>query len=189
MLPCSHISLEWIRNHISGLIGIPKWPPLSISEVINLIHCLKSGKAPGGDNITADLLKANLTGGLQSCFIIHLDWFYSLHPEGLGIGHNYCNFSKGLDLNQPSIAQSVLLSVISKICGSHLQRQLLDWLDLENMLEGEQTCFRAGHLIVDQGLILQLLSRQIYIKRWCTLCSFHLFQIIFWSHFTCWTTD
>uniref|UniRef100_A0A670J8Y1 Reverse transcriptase domain-containing protein n=1 Tax=Podarcis muralis TaxID=64176 RepID=A0A670J8Y1_PODMU len=136
-----------------------EWPPVTTEEIIGLIQSLKSGKAPGADNIPPEILKANVEWWAPVLAAL----FTSINqaaiiPEDWGLAIIIPIFKKGNRTEPANYRPISLLSIISKLYAAHLCDKLVEWMEREHILSEAQAGFRAKRSTIDQALILQHLA-------------------------------
>ena len=126
---------------------------ISMNEIKNAVKKLKNGKAPGGDNIPPEILKAHILYDLLNVIwkmeITPDEWKQVLLikvPKKGNLSH--CGNSRGI----------FLLSVSSKILTRIILERLKTALDVK--LRNEQAGFRFGRSCVDQIATLTIIVKQ-----------------------------
>lgn len=138
---------------------------ISLSEVKEAIHKLKSGKAFGIDNISAEFLKAAET--YISPFLVKLfnEIFNSgVFPDAWSKSIIIPLFKKG-DANNPENYRGIsLLSVISKVFTYILNKRLTSWAEEEHKICEEQAGFRKNYATTDHIFTLISMIRKCVYK-------------------------
>jgi hypothetical protein len=140
---------------------------ITIDEVKKAIRKLKSGKAPGLDEVSTDFLKA--TENIISPFLTKL--FNHLFNTGT-FPQDWCKsviiplFKKG-DMNLPGNYRGIsLLSCISKVFTSILNNRLYSWAEKEHKIGEEQAGFRKEHSTADHIFTLvSIIKKTLYNQR------------------------
>lgn len=143
-----------------------EWPPVTVAEVRRLIQALKYKKAPGADNISPELLKANIDwwAPVLATLFTSIDQT-AIIPEDWGLAIIVPIFKKGCKLDPANYRPISLLSIISKLYATHLREKFADWLEWEHILKEAQAGFRAHRSTLDQGLVLQHLAEKYTSKK------------------------
>lgn len=136
-------------------------------EVRSAIRKLKCGKAPGLDEISAEFLKSAETVVLP--FLTNL--FNALFENGL-FPEEWCRsviiplFKKG-DVNNPDNYRGIaLLSVISKVFTSILNRRLYTWAEDNQKISEEQAGFRKQYSTIDHiYTLVSMIRKCLYGRR------------------------
>jgi hypothetical protein len=134
---------------------------ISLNEVKSAIHRLKSGKASGLDNISAESLKA--AENIIAPFLVKL--FNRLFETGV-FPKEWSQsviiplFKKG-DANNPENYRGIsLLSIVSKIFTSILNKRLYNWAEKEHKICEEQAGFRKSYATVDHVYTLMSMIKK-----------------------------
>ena len=134
---------------------------ISEQEVRHAIRKLKCGKAPGLDEISAEFLKS--AEGIVVPFLKKL--FNALFENGL-FPEEWCRsviiplFKKG-DINNPENYRGIsLLSIVSKVFTSILNRRLYSWAENEHKICEEQAGFRKQYSTIDHIYTLVSMIRK-----------------------------
>jgi hypothetical protein len=151
-------SWSWTtREHVQGLDEEIQW-----SEVKAVIKRLRSGKAPGEDGITAELLKGVNEECIKALWrVCAVCWEREEIPE---------EWARGLIVPIPKNAEVrkienyrgiTLLSIVGKAFVAVLNERLRKWMEKGNVVVEEQAGFRAGYSPVDQVYVLsEIIQRQ-----------------------------
>lgn len=156
-------SSEYPENFWQGfpertIDGISAEPP-SVEEIVRAVRELKNNKAPGSDNIPAELLKTDPTAAAHFLQPLLNDVWQQEHlpadwKEGLLIklpkkgNRTDCNNWRGITL------LSTVSKVLSKIILYRIQGAI------EDTIRGEQAGFRRGTSCVDQITSLRIIVEE-----------------------------
>ena len=186
--------------------------PPSKSEIITAIKSLKNGKAPGCDNLNAELFKTDPTLAANILYpIFHDIWKETVIPTEWNKGTIIRIPKKGARSDCNNWRGITLLSIPSKILAKIIIKRISDAVD--SLLRNEQAGFRPGRGCTDQIFALRNIieqcsewQRQLYINfidfekafdsihrdsLWKIVRSYgvpqHLIQLIkgFYNNFTC----
>ncbi|XP_061444037.1 3 beta-hydroxysteroid dehydrogenase type 7 isoform X1 [Rhineura floridana] len=151
-------------------IDCPQWPPVTGTEIDNLISQLCSGKAPGQDLLPAELyqsfplwwrpiLAALFTKINETGYIPH-SWKMSIVVP----------IFKKRDPTKPSNFRPIsLLDVVAKLYGRFLLNKLLDWDKEQAIISDAQAGFREGASTLHQLFILHHLITHVHMNPQCSL--------------------
>ena len=133
--------------------------PPSIQEIKNAVKALKNDKAPGVDQITAEMLKADIeqtSSELKKIFDII--WEQEIVPTQWTKGH-ICKIPKKGNLQECVNWRGItLLPLASKVLSRILINRIQDGVD--PLLRKEQAGFRRGRGTVNQIFILRNILEQ-----------------------------
>ena len=145
-------------------IVIDTGPP-SLQEVKTAIKCMKSGKAPGADGITAEMLKVDEEETPRLLTeIFNQIWESEEIPETWKIGLIVKLPKKGDLTNCNNWRGITLLSLTSKVFSKIIQDRLNKAMD--SHIREEQAGFRPGRSCSDQIFVLRQILEQS--KEWNT---------------------
>ena len=174
--------MRW-RDHFEELLNrpAPSNPPdiPLVSEVLEVncerpdreeirkaISLLKTGKAPGPDEIPAEAIKADMETSIEMLYdLIGKIWDTEEIPIGWKEGYLVKIPKKG-DLQECRIYRGImLLSVPGKV----LNRIILERLknEVDNILRDHQAGFRQGRGCIDQIATLRIIV--VFIRKLCRL--------------------
>jgi hypothetical protein len=140
---------------------------IQLEEAKEAVRKLKSGKAPGEDTITAELLK-----GVNEKCLVALWWLFKGCYESEEIPEEW---ARGLVVPIPKTADGSsldgrkienyrgisLMSIVGKVFISVLNARLKAWVEKSKVIVEEQAGFREGHAAVDQVYVLaETIQRQ-----------------------------
>ncbi len=148
--------------------------PFTTREVLKGIKALKNNKAPGGDNITNEMLKNvpfNVLNIITGIFNIILDTGNVPTSWASGsIKPIYKN--KGDKKNVDNYRAITLVSCFGKLFTSLLNRRLTEMLESNNVISEAQAGFRAGHSTIDHIFALKAII-ELYLAQGRKLyCAF-----------------
>lgn len=139
----------------------PYVEPPTLDEVITAINQLKNGKAPGEDNLPAELFKE---GGRTLWCKIHIllthVWEQETLPEDWNVGLILPIFKKGDKLQCRNYRGITLLNVAYKILSSILNARLTAYS--EENIEEYQAGFRPNRSTIDQIFSLRQAMEKCY---------------------------
>ena len=151
-----------------GELDIDTEPPTE-KEIKRVVQTLKNGKAPGIDQITAELLKVDTESTcVQLGHLFDLIWREEKVPEQWKQGL-ICKVPKKGNLQQCGNWRGVtLLPIASKVMGKILISRIQDGVD---RLRKEQAGFRSGRGTGEQIFILRNILEQV--DEWNATMYFH----------------
>ena len=147
-----------------SLQALPDWPPVTSEEILDLISSLKSGKAPGPDQVLTEILTSNPHWWSHSLanFFTLVNHSGTL-PNSWLISTLIPIFKKG-DPSLPSNYRPIsLLSFIGKLYSKSLLAKLSAWASSINLPGKEQIGFRSGASTLDHALLLSHLVEKYSI--------------------------
>ena len=147
-------------------------PPTYI-EIFEQLSVLKTGKAPGIDNIPAEFIKCNtesLSNILQILF--KKIWHQERIPEDWRKGLIIKLPKKGNLTNPNNWRGITLLPVISKIFLKVIHSRISEKMEEENKIQEEQAGFRAGRSCTDQIFTLRNIIEQCHEWRFLLFINF-----------------
>ena len=152
-----------------GELDIDTEPPKE-EEIKRVVQTLKNGKAPGVDQITAELLKADTESTcVELRLLFDLLWREKKLPEQWKQGL-ICKILKKGNLQQCGNLRGVtLLPIASKVLGKILISRIQGRVD--HRLRKEQTGFRPGGGTVEQIFIQRNILEQV--DEWNETMYFH----------------
>ena len=141
--------------------------PFTLREVEIVVEELASGKAPGLDGISNEILKyasVVIVPLLYKLFNVILDT--KCFPDEWSDALIVPVYKKG-NKSEPNNYRGIsLLSSIGKIFTKLLNKRLVKWADDNNKLSDEQAGFRKGKSTIDQIFIFQsIISKYLSKKR------------------------
>ena len=151
---------NWKMTH--GVVAEGLDEEIQLEEVKIAIKRLKSGKAPGEDSITAELLK----GANERCIEALWKVFKRCYEEE----ELPEEWARGLVVPIPKTTDGrkienyrgiSLMSIVGKVFVSVLNARLKTWMEKHRVVVEEQAGFREGHAAVDQVYVLsEIIQRQ-----------------------------
>ena len=141
--------------------------PIVEEEISRAIHKLKSGKAPGDDQILAENLKM-AEGKIMPFLIKAFNKIYNTGFFPTAWAHSIMIpiFKKGNKEDPGNYRGISLLSILSKILTSILNTRLYQWAEDNNKINIEQAGFRQNFSTVDHIFTLHsMVSNCLYGRR------------------------
>jgi len=140
---------------------------ISIFEVKQAIRKLKAGKSSGIDEIPAEFLKSaeNIVAPFLTKLFNRL-YDLGIFPQEWSRSIIVPLFKKG-DINKPENYRGIsLLSIVSKVFTSILNKRLYAWAESEHKLGEEQAGFRKNHSTTDHIFTLvSIIKKCLYGQR------------------------
>ena len=151
---------NWKETHRQVVQGLDEG--IQREEVEEAVKNMKSGKAPGEDKITAELLK-----GVNEECIAALWYLFKRCYETEEIPEEW---ARGLVVPIPKTTDGSkienyrgisLMSIVGKVFISVLNTRIKRWMESNKVIVEEQAGFREGHAAVDQVFVLwEVMQRQ-----------------------------
>ena len=147
--------------------------PITLSELESVIHKLKRNKAYGNDMLINEYF--------IECFDILSSHLLDMFNKILDSGHFPLKWSEGVIVpvfkkNDPCIAQNyrgiTLVSCLSKIFTSVINKRLNEWVENNNILSDAQFGFRRGRSTIDAIFVLNAIVDKILSERKKLYCTF-----------------
>ena len=134
--------------------------PITREEILNTIMCMKAGKAPGIDNITIELLKADIEMSIDVLLdLISTIWDIETVPDDWSKGLIVKIANKG-DLTLCDNWRGITLtSVVAKVLGRVMIMRISRGID--SLLRKEQAGYRKGRSPVEQIFVLRNIIEQV----------------------------
>ena len=133
-------------------------------ELDKAIKKLKSNKSPGPDNIPNEFLKVTKTSFLPALVMLFNKILESGNfPRAWAYGHLIPIHKKGEKDNPENYRGITLLSCLGKVFTSALNKRLLDYIEVNNILQPEQAGFRGNCRTSDNIFILKAIIDK-YVK-------------------------
>ena len=133
--------------------------PITKAEIRSAIISMSSGKAPGVDDITTELLKADMTSTVNVLHDLFRTIWYSETVPADWSKNLIVRLAKKGDLTKCGNWRGItLMPVVAKVMGKVLIRRIADGVD--EKLRKEQAGFRRGRSTVEQIFVLRNILEQ-----------------------------
>ena len=141
---CTHQSTEHVKPEESFVLS-----PVSEDEVLKLIHALKNKKSVGVDNISSFILKLSAPVIVKPLtYLLNKSIMEGVVPLRWKVAKIIPLFKQG-DKTSPNNYRPIsLLPCVSKVLEKIVQKQVLHYLHINNILTKEQSGFRPKHSTV-----------------------------------------
>ena len=134
--------------------------PITKAEIRSAIISMSAGKAPGVDDITTELLKADMTSTVNVLHDLFRTIWYSETVPADWSKNLIVRLAKKGDLTKCGNWKGItLMPVVAKVMGKVLIRRIADGVD--EKLRKEQAGFRKGRSTVEQIFVLRNILEQV----------------------------
>ena len=123
-----------------------------MTELDSALHQLKTGKSPGLDGVTNEMLKHLPVSGKYAVLeLINRSWLEGLTPAAWRKAEIVAIPKKGKDLSDINNYRPIsLLSCLSKLPERLIHTRLYFFLESSSLLNPNQSGFRKNHSTLDQ---------------------------------------